>query len=569
MYGYAVGKERTGDLVRAAFDRVLAQASGPRFVAGDFNLEPGEVPRTALLRQHGFRELQEVARIKFGRDPEVTCRQATQKDFLYLSPELQASLLGAEVSWDFFADHGVLAGTFQLAQRDCATFTWRVPQQRRSLPAGFAMPSADVQEMPTDCPQEGYRLLWQRYEDRFSAALAREGVPQLHAQERGRACAMDVRVRRSPVVPPAHGRENELRPAFQEHSLKYAHWYRQLRRLQALRQALRRNSLTDSAALHTTAWWHAVVTAPGFAQGFRPWYVCRPVALPDDLLEVPVHLPTLAQVERLFLSFEANVAHLEKALNQRRRRDARAKRVNNPYLVFKDVKAAGACPVETLLEGPESLVEASEPEDCSVILQTPIQLDPAMPVTVNQNLCNVVHAEPDRLWLDRTEPVAPGSKVRQDRLLGALPDMFQAFGAEWGRRWCKHADCPVERWQDAILTSGLEVPIPEVSFPDITPVMWRAEVRRKKATTATGLDGISRQDLLLIPDDLLQHVLDIYREAESSGRWPAQALQAVITALEKRPDAERVGQFRPITIISLVYRVWSGIRSRQRVFGTC
>ena len=152
------------------------------------------MPHTALLRQHGFRELQEVARIKFGRDPEVTCRQATQKDFLYLSPELQAALLGAEVSWDFFADHGVLTGTFQLAQRDCATFTRRVPQQRRLLPAGFAMPSADVQELPTDCPQEGYRLLWHRYEDRFSAALAREGVPQLHAQERGRACTKDTRV---------------------------------------------------------------------------------------------------------------------------------------------------------------------------------------------------------------------------------------------------------------------------------------------------------------------------------------------------------------------------------------
>ena len=182
-----------------------------------------------------------------------------------------------------------------------------------------------------------------------------------------------------PVVPPTHGRENELHPAFQGHSLKYAHWYGQLRRLQALRQALRRNSLTDSAALHRATLWHAVVTAPGFAQGFRPWYVSRPVALPDDLLEVPVHLPTLAQVERLFLTFEANVAHLEKALNQRRKRDARAKRVNNPYLVCKDVKAAGACPVETLLDGPESLVEAYEAEDCSVILRTPIQLDPAMP----------------------------------------------------------------------------------------------------------------------------------------------------------------------------------------------
>ena len=69
--GTQLGENARGDLVRAAFDRVLAQASGPRFVAGDFNLEPEDLPHTALLRQHGFRELQEVARIKFGREPEV------------------------------------------------------------------------------------------------------------------------------------------------------------------------------------------------------------------------------------------------------------------------------------------------------------------------------------------------------------------------------------------------------------------------------------------------------------------------------------------------------------------
>ena len=65
LYGYATGKERTADLVRAAFDRVLALPAGPRFVAGDFNLLLSEVPHLEALRQHGFRELQEVAQIKF------------------------------------------------------------------------------------------------------------------------------------------------------------------------------------------------------------------------------------------------------------------------------------------------------------------------------------------------------------------------------------------------------------------------------------------------------------------------------------------------------------------------
>ena len=84
----------------------------------------------------------------------------------------------------------------------------------------------------------------------------------------------------------------------------------------------------------------------------------------------------------------------------------------------------------------------------------------------------------------------------------------------------------------------------------------------QKASTASGLDGVSRQDLLLLPD-LLNLVLDTYAHAEATGVWPSQAMQAVITALEKRPDASRVEHYRPITIISLVYRVWSGIRAKQ------
>ena len=175
----------------------------------------------------------------------------------------------------------------------------------------------------------------------------------------------------------------------------------------------------------------------------------------------------------------------------------------------------------------------------------------------------MVHAEPDKLWLDSMEPVQAGATIRQDRLLGSLTDLFQTFNDEWGRRWNKHCRTEISAWQSAVATAMIEHPEPEACFPEITPAQWRKAVSAKKASSAAGLDGISRQDLMLIPDDLLQHVLAIYAHAEATGVWPTQAMQAVISALEKRPDATRVEHYRPITIISLVYRVWSGIRAKQ------
>ena len=274
-------------------------------------------------------------------------------------------------------------------------------------------------------------------------------------------------------------------------------------------------------------------------------------------------MPASAAITQLFLTFQANVDHLEKCLGNLRRRDARDKRSRNPFLIFKDIQAEGPAPVETLIAGPQTAVAEYDPVECSITLAEDTPLDPALPLTVDQTPCGIVHAESEKVWLDSADPIPVGATVRQDRLLGSVTDLFRAFGEEWGRRWNRHQDTQVEAWQPAVATAMLDQPVPPAHFPVITPQLWRAEVRKKKATSSSGLDGVSRQDLLLLPDDLLHLILDVYAHAEATGVWPTQAMQAVITALEKRPNASRVEHYRPITIISLVYRVWSGIRAKQ------
>ena len=562
LYGYATGRERTADLVRAAFDRVLAQPSGPRFVSGDFNLTLDEVPHLALLRQHGFRELQEVAQIKFGREPAPTCKQASRKDFVFLSPELQSALMGVDLALDYFPDHGVLTGHFGLVHRGCPVFTWRVPRQRPTMPHALSLQgSTDVR--PVTGADARYAALWGDYESRLSDALVAAGSAPLDASERGRACTEDTRMHTAPVVPPAKGRQGEVQPAWHGHSVRHAHWYRQLRRLQALQQALRKASTSASAVLHRASLWNAIRTAAGFRGGFEAWYLSRPVMLPNDLSCVPLAQPALPATSQLFITFQANVDHLEKCLGNLRKRDARAKRSQNPFLVFKDIQAESPAPVETLLAGPQVKVAEYDSDECAITLVDPVQLDPSLPIAIDHKSCGILHAESDRLWLDSTEPVQPGAVVTQDKLLGALPELFQEFNETWGRRWNKHQCTELATWQPAVDTAGVAQPVPPAQFPDITPDLWRAEVRKKKCSSAAGLDSVSRQDLLLLPDDLLQLVLETYAHAESTGVWPAQAMQAVISALEKRPDASRVEHYRPITIISLVYRVWSGIRAKQ------
>ena len=88
--------------------------------------------------------------------------------------------------------------------------------------------------------------------------------------------------------------------------------------------------------------------------------------------------------------------------------------------------------------------------------------------------------------------------------------------------------------------------------------------------TATGPDEASRQMLLDMFRDLVCHILEVYEYAEETGQWPVQAMDAIVTAVAKVEDAQRVTHYRPINILSLCYRIYSTIRTRQalRIYST-
>ena len=92
-----------------------------------------------------------------------------------------------------------------------------------------------------------------------------------------------------------------------------------------------------------------------------------------------------------------------------------------------------------------------------------------------------------------------------------------------------------------------------MSLAPMTEELWRSTVRAKPMRTSTGLDGLSRADMLAMPSDLLQLILQLCSHAEQTGRWPRQAVLGVVSALE----TETVGDYRPITVLSLLYRTWS------------
>ena len=60
---------------------------------------------------------------------------------------------------------------------------------------------------------------------------------------------------------------------------KVTKWFKQLRRLQSLRQALDANKQTAAAQAYRLALWQSIKRATGFAVGFASWWPTRPLRL--------------------------------------------------------------------------------------------------------------------------------------------------------------------------------------------------------------------------------------------------------------------------------------------------
>ena len=134
-YGYAHQAEKaevcaaTNELLQELTRQVVDGASGPRFVAGDWNQEPHKLLEPTKWEAKGFMDLQTWAHKEFGLVPAPTCKGSTRKDFCYICPAMQALLKSVHVDSTLFSDHAVLYGIFDLPGPCEALQIWRQPRR--------------------------------------------------------------------------------------------------------------------------------------------------------------------------------------------------------------------------------------------------------------------------------------------------------------------------------------------------------------------------------------------------------------------------------------------------------
>ena len=202
-------------------------------------------------------------------------------------------------------------------------------------------------------------------------------------------------------------------------------------------------------------------------------------------------------------------------------------------------------------------------QTCEVALEEPIDTRGHSTWAVDGEPCQVQNVDGFLCVISGISPSA-GQELEQRQILTAATHIHQEFVDLWIERWQKHALVDSSTWQRVMDFSSAF--LPACSF-DLAPIGFserRTALKRYKAHAARGADGFAKMDLLSMPRHMTEHLLDFLRQIEDGQReWPAQMLVGLIMSLDKQNSKHGPDAFRPICVLSLVYRTWSGIRARQ------
>ena len=554
---YPLQKTHNEALLHHVVNHVCYLARGPRFVTGDWNVDQDSLPVFEQLANAGFRELQDLAHMHWGQPIAMTCKGVTRRDFCYVSPELQQLLLAVHVEQDLFPDHAVLWGVFRPLGSLVPRQVWFVPQAL-PWPADWDVDPQFWNKQRGPCDDK-YRELWSHIETQAVAKLPFPVMPH----SKGRASTTQTKpVLDGRVSPPKKARSGDLKPHFLGASFRHSQWLRQVRRVQAYCRYVTRNS---PDTLHACRLWGAILRSTGFVNGFVSWWERISFRTPGAPAVVPWVPPNAHVALEIFDTLQAALRHFEQELQKSSRLYAKLRRESNPNAIFSDLKEFHTSGVDMLLHQKPAKIQEVRAHDVSVVLDRPVSFSDDMPVVCNGQELSVIHADHDCLWVTSIDGVQPGMDVSQLQQIGSHEDLSRMFLSTWSSMWERHKEVPPERWKTILEFARLHLPSTPMQWPPIDVESLRSCIAHKASTTSGGLDGVTLSDLKAMPQAALQNFVHMFHHAEQTGDWPSQVVSGRVSCLAKVPCPEKVLDFRPITVLGLLYRCWGTFHARQAI----
>ena len=157
----------------------------------------------------------------------------------------------------------------------------------------------------------------------------------------------------------------------------------------------------------------------------------------------------------------------------------------------------------------------------------------------------------------------PGQKVVETAFVWDEEDIAHQLMVEWGARWQRHDSVADDRWSRVINFAKAFMPKLRIELEPISLSQWRLALKGFKSGSARGPDAWAREDLMHMSEKHQRELLELFRLIEDAGIWPQQMATAIVVLLKKHTEDRLIGEFRPISLFSRLYRVWASIRTKQ------
>ncbi|CAE8641629.1 unnamed protein product, partial [Polarella glacialis] len=504
--------KRTNEILRHVVAGLKKAAPGPKVIIGDFNCNLDQLREYAELRSHGWIEAGWLQLQRTGVIAANTCKGATRRDYIVLDPKAQEKYRGYVQLYSVFPDHTPIGVRLEIG-RERPFQAWRMPK---------VIDLGQISEA---------------YEKAADYALKMEGLDGLSDLQQGRGATMHPTVRMpSQRVKAARNDEKNNLPATAHGVTRVS--VRQLRRLQTIVQLVRNNS--DTSRIEAISQWWSFVRFGGLGQDFRTWW--RDEMVPqvngrqrrngdtrmyEVVEEIPWCLPDADTAAQMRDTMTEYVGMLE---NRDRGSNAKGRNENERPWEFGWMKEPGMRELTMVRTDREMECRVSAgDEDFAHFVVPQDGIEAGSHLSGEDGWHEVLVASGD--FVQGAPSFKTGlTSLRASTWHSHPEDATVQYEAVWNPRWQRHREVEEGRWDEIIEKVRPLMPRHHMDIEKITKEVWRQRLGKTRAQTMRGLDGFSIQDLKDMPDPLLDELLE---------------------------------RQRPITVFGLIYRTWSGIRSKQ------
>ena len=592
IYGYPNplpnAKSKTNDLLLEAA-RLVEAVNLPAIIVGDFNQKLHTLPAVRALQELHYTTTSQLYQHLYSTDMPMTCRNATCNDQMIFHPALISMVQSVCVQIDApFADHAPVHIILKIPSRRQTTLKPKLPESWIPYTPPTHLIAQHFLELESHHPQLTNPSFsnsdsfpealsqWARVcEEAVSQAIAtahRQNPEQYPDTKLPKTCQGRMKPPKQvskpftqPIKPACQG---QFTPQLEVANFTILHLTKQMRRLQSFQARylkLMAANATGRQWNQLNREWITIAQAKGFDQGFPTW--CAnipevgffPFEQPDPayldtiipFLKIEIDRSAMLQRQRQRSSkframYDITHGHLKQAIR-------RTKPHATPPLAH--VEQIHQCSAAIHVQD-HGLVEFELPPNMHLRLDQPIKYaqQELQPVSQNDNILTAIHSDVDNPLPDRDVLTQMQFTVQPSEIADTLHDF-------WSQYW----DAPLHHqpaWTDfqQYLDQAPCLPPIEVDLSD--GQIWYQAAKTMKPHTARGVDGWYASELQTLPIECFTTLARIFH-AFRDQPFPKQLCIAITLPLMKKPDQYTASNTRPITLLPVLYRLWSKVTTSQ------